>query len=168
MNRIEALTEVLNDVTRPESERAIARAALDAARVNATSAPTSDLLQELLLASNKPLPLIPYFEVHSFLSTRGWSKAAREVYDLWLDAYFTTDNGRQDAERIAGYLRKHDLNEFGAALEMWRDSGFKSADRLMRALEVIASSPERGSYHDRATVEECKQFLAEMRRRTAQ
>src|SRR5258708_5158920 len=100
MNRTEALREVLHDVTRPESERAIARAALNAANVNATSAPAADLLQELLSASNKPLPLIPYFEVHAFCSAHGWqSQSVRELFDRWRDAYFLTQAGRKDAER---------------------------------------------------------------------
>lgn len=171
MNRTEteALTEVLNDVTRPERDRAIARAALDAAKVDAPALSAIELLQELLVASNKPLPLIPYHDVHSFCTARGWqSPSVRDLFDRWRDAYFLTRAGRRDVERIAEYLREHDLDQFGAALEMWRESEFKSADRLIRALEVIATSPEHGSYHDGATVDGCKQFLAEMRRRTAQ
>src|SRR6266403_1149417 len=119
MNRTEALTEVLNDVTRPERDRAIARAALDGASVNPTSVPASDLLQELLLASNKPLHLMPYFEVHSFCSARGWQlQSVRQLFDQWRDAYFEAQAGRRDVERIAEYLRNHDLEDWGHALEI--------------------------------------------------
>src|SRR5258708_25459625 len=132
MNRTEALREVLHDVTRSEKERAIARAALNAANVNATSVPASDLLQELLLASNKPLQLIPYFEVHSFCTARGWqSQSVRELFDRWRDAFFETQAGRADAERIAEYLRQHDMDELGHTLEVWKDSRWTASERVI-------------------------------------
>jgi hypothetical protein len=166
MNRTEALTEVLHDVTRPESERAIARAALNAANVNATSVPTSDLLQELLLASNKPLQLIPYFEVHAFCTARGWqSQSVRELFDRWRDAYFETQAGRRDAERIAEYIGNHDYEELGHALELWKDSGWKASDRLIDVLERIAAN--RGGVHAEDAMEQARQFLNELKRRTA-
>jgi hypothetical protein len=162
MEKIEALEAVLADPTRSERDKDIARAALDKTQASVTDAAMSELLLQL----NKPLTQISYHEIYAFCGAHGWPKT-RPLYDLWLNAYFTTESGRKDAERIAGYLRQHDIGEFGAALEMWRDGGFKSADRLIRALEVIASSPERGNYHDGATVKACKQFLEEMQRGTA-
>jgi hypothetical protein len=167
MDRTEALTEVLNDVTRPESERAVARAALNAANVNATSAPAADLLQELLLASNKPLHLIPYFEVHSFCAARGWqSQSIQELFARWRDAYFLTGAGRKDAQRIAEYLRNHDLDEMGYALELWKDSGFKDSHKLIDALERIAAN--NGGVHRAEVAEQACQFFSELKRRASQ
>jgi hypothetical protein len=167
MDRTEALTAVLHDVTRPESERAIARAALDAANVDATTAPASDLLQELLVASNKPLPLIPYFEVHSFCTARGWqSQSVQELFDRWRDAHFQAQTGRNDAERIAEYLRDHDMNEMGYALEQWKDSGWKASGRLIDVLERITAN--RGGVHTTEAVEHAQQFLTELKRRASQ
>jgi hypothetical protein len=48
----------------------------------------------------------------------------------WLDSYFTAESGRTDAQRIAGYLRQHDLAEWDAGLRDWKDSNFKRSDRL--------------------------------------
>jgi hypothetical protein len=165
MNRTEALTEVLHDVTRPESDRAIARAALNAANANATSAPASDLLQELLVASNKPLSLIPYFEVHAFCTARGWqAPSVQELFDRWRDAHFLTQAGRKDAERIAEYLRDHDLDELGYALELWKDSAFKDSSKLTDTLQRITAN--RGSIHATEAAEQAGQFLDELKRRT--
>jgi hypothetical protein len=163
MNRTEALTEVLRDPTRSEKERDVARAALARTHADATDAARNELLQ----LSSKPLPEIAYHDIHTFCSERGW-RNTRDVYEQWLQARFNTDSGRPDLLRAAEYLRAHDLNEWDGGLRDWRDSGFKSAARLISALEVIASSPERGNYHDRATVEACKQFLAEIQRGSAQ
>src|SRR5258708_33519318 len=145
MNRTEALTEVLHDVTRSEKERAIARAALNAANVNATSVPASDLLQELLLASNKPLQLIPYFEVHSFCSARGWqSHSVQELFGRWRDAYFLTQAGHKDVERTAEDLRDHDLDEMGYALQLWNDSCWKANHSLTEVLNLISANGSGG------------------------
>lgn len=164
MNRTEALTEVLNDVTRPERERAIARAALDAAKVNASSVSASELLQELLLATNKPLPMIPYFEVHSFCTARGWqSPSVRELFDQWRDVYFETQAGHGDVERIASYIRNHDLEEWGHALEIWKVSAWKASGRLLDVLERITAN--QGGVHTAEVVENAQQFLTELKRR---
>jgi hypothetical protein len=163
MNRTEALTEVLRDPTRSEKDRDIARAALDAAHADRPD-PT---LSELLQVTGKPLQQITYHEVHAFCSARGWPRM-RDLYDRWLDAYWATERGRKDAERIAGYLRQHDLDEWGAGLRDWKKSNFKRSDRLIRALEVIADSPNRGNYHDPEIVSGASKFLAEMKRRTSQ
>ncbi len=162
MEKIEALETVLRDPSRSERDRAVARAALNAAQTRATDSAVSDLL----LIADKPLGQIAYHAVHSFCSGRGW-RNTRDVYEQWLQARFNTDYGRADLQRAGEYLRSHDLTEFDAGLRDWKQSAFKSTDRLIRALEVIVSSPERGNYHDAASVDECKRFLAEMRRRTA-
>ncbi len=164
MEKIDALKAVLSDPSRSQREKEIAAAALKA-NVNA-SAPTSDLLQELLLASNKPLPLIPYFEVHAFCSTRGWqSHSVQELFDRWRDAYFQTQHGRQNAARIAEYVRKHDIEEWGYALEQWKDSGWKASERLIDVLERITANC--GGIHAGEVVEHAQEFLIEMKRRTA-
>jgi hypothetical protein len=166
MNRTEALTEVLNDVTRPERERAIARAALDAVRVSASSVPVSELLQELLLASDKPLHMVPYFEVHSFCSAHGWqSQSVLELFERWRDVYCETQAGRGDVERIASCIRNHDFEDWGHALELWKDSGWKASNRLIDVLERIAGN--RGGVHTGEVVGQARQYLDELKRRTA-
>ena len=162
MEKIDALSQVLQDPTRSARDKEIARTALNATQARATDS----ALNELLLIADKPLGQIGYHAIHQFCSERGW-RNTRDVYEQWLRARFNTDSGRADLQRAAEYLRSHDLTELDAGLRDWKSSQFKSADRLIRALEVIATSPERGNYHDSPTVEECKQFLAEMRRRTA-
>jgi len=163
MEKIDALSQVLQDPTRSQRDKDIARAALDRARANVTDAAMSELLLQL----DKPLTQTSYYEIHAFCGARGWPKT-RPLYDLWLNAYFTTENGRQDALRIAEYLRKHDLDEWGYAADEWRDSGFKSTTRLIGVLERITDSPDRGNYHLRETVEMCRELLADMRRRAGE
>ncbi len=160
MEKIEALEAVLRDPSRSEKDRAVARTALNATQARATGS----AVKELLLLADKPLTQIAYHDVHNFCSQRGW-RNTRDVYEQWLQARFSTDTGRADLQRAAEYLRSHDLTEWDAGLRDWKSSQFKSADRLIRALEVIASSPEHGNYHDETTADECKQFLAEIRRR---
>src|SRR5258707_1381615 len=107
------------------------------------------------------VPARGYQEIHNFCSERDWRKT-RGVFDHWLDAYFKTESGRADAERIAEYLRQHDMDEMSYALEQWRDSGWKAGGRM---LERIAAN--RGGCHTAAVVEHARQYLSELKRRTA-
>jgi hypothetical protein len=161
MEKIDALEAVLTDPTRSERDKTIARAALDRAQANVTDAAVSELLLQL----NKPLTQTGYHEIYAFCGAQGWPKA-RPLYDLWLNAYFTTECGRKDAERIAEYLRDHDINEMGYALEQWKDSGWKASGRLIDVLERIAAN--RGTVHTTEAVEQAQQFLTELKRRASQ
>jgi len=159
MNRTEALTEVLRDPTRSAKDRDIAARALQI-----ESAATDATLTELLQTTGKPLERITYHDAHAFCSARGWSPQSRELFDRWLfDGYFKTDRGRKDVERAARYLVDADMNEWGYALEVWKDSGFKDCGKLVGVLERIADA----SCHVPESVEHARQFLTELRRRTA-
>jgi hypothetical protein len=158
MGRMEALSAVLNDPARSQRDKDIAQAALDKAQVSATEPAVNELLQTM----GRPLDKITYHEVHAFCSSRGWPKM-REVYDRWLDAHFQTENGQKYAQRIHRYLVDADMNEWGYALELWKDSGFKDCEKLVSVLARIADA----SYHAPETVEHAQAFLAEMKRRTA-
>jgi hypothetical protein len=160
MEKIEALEAVLTDPTRSARDKEIARTALDATQAHATDSAVS----ELLLSVGKPLVQVGYHEIHKFCSERGWRKA-RGVFDHWLDTYFKTENGRADAERIAGYLRQHDMDEWAYALELWKDSGFKDSHKLTDILQRIAAN--QGGVHTAEVVEQARQFLDELKRRTA-
>jgi hypothetical protein len=127
-----------------------------------------DPVTELLQTVNKAdLASVSYREVHEFCSARGWPKT-RPLYLRWFDAYCTTATGQGDVERMAEYLRAHDFEEWRGAAEEWRDSGHKSFSRLIRVLDLIADSPNRGNYHSAETVEECQLLAVEMRRRAGE
>jgi hypothetical protein len=160
MEKIDALSQVLQDPTRSARDKEIALAALDVTHARATDAAVS----ELLLSVGKPLVQVGYHEIHTYCSERGWRKT-RGVFDQWLEAYFKTESGHADADRIAGYLRQHDLDEWAYALEQWKDSGWKASDRLIDVLERIAAN--RGGVHAEDAVEQARQFLTELKRRTA-
>ncbi len=161
MEKIDALSLVIQDPTRSQRDKDIARAALDKAQASATD---SSSVSELLLFADKPLAQIAYDDVHNFCSQRGWHRS-RGIYDEWLHAHFNTDAGHTELQRAAEYLRKHDIEEWGYALEQWKDSGWKASERLIDVLERITAN--RGGVHAGEVVEHAQQFLMEMKGRTA-
>src|SRR5882762_3493565 len=106
MEKIDPLSQVLQDPTRSQRDKDIARTALKATQTRVTDSAVS----ELLLIADKPLAQIAYHDVHKFCSERGW-RNTRDVYEQWLRARFNTDYGRPDLHRAAEYLRSHDLAE---------------------------------------------------------
>jgi hypothetical protein len=119
---------------------------------------------ELLQSAAKPdLASVSYFDVHAFCTGRGWVKT-HGLYDRWLEAYFGTENGRKDAQRITDYMRENDMDEWGHALQEWQGSGWRSTARLIDVLERIAGN--WGGCHSEEVVGHATKFLAEMKRRT--
>src|SRR5713101_1214184 len=100
LEKIDALALVIQDPTRSQRDKDIARAALDKAQASATDSSVS----ELLLFADKPLAQIAYHDVHNFCSQRGWRRS-RGIYDEWLHAHFNTDAGHAELQRAAEYLR---------------------------------------------------------------
>lgn len=133
-----------------------------AAPMAATQASVADLLTQ---GKARTLAEIDYVTVHRYGAAHGWSPQAMEVFDVWRIAYFKTPAGREELARIAGYLRKHDFDQWRSAADEWKDSGYKDGRRLIAALETIVASPQRGNYHHLDTVEGAATFLAEVRRR---
>jgi len=128
--------------------------------------PATVLEAELLQSANKPdLASVRYFDVHAFCSARGWAKT-HDLYDRWLDAYFSTENGRKDAERITEYMRKNDMDEWGHALEEWKSSSWRETGRLVAVLERIVGN--WGGCHSEEMVGHAAKFLAEIKRRSGQ
>jgi hypothetical protein len=152
-NRLE---QVLNDPASTAEERELARQRLG-------SDPTQ-LEVELTAALGKPLLAVEYMDIHKFCRERGWTNS-RALFDRWLTSHFQTKAGRRDLQRAAEYLRESDLIEWDASMVEWRDSDWKSPQRLIAALETIAASPARGNYHDALTVEHAAGFLSALRRR---
>jgi hypothetical protein len=123
----------------------------------------TNLEGELLRSTRKPdLASIEDYSIGEFCRSRNWTPEARSLFNKWL---FASPVGREGVERMANSLRRSDIEEYGAALVEWKDSGFKRSERLIRALESIVQSPDRGNYHDAEAVERARAFLNELRRR---
>jgi len=147
------LEQLLRDPASTPEEKELARQKLG-------SDPTQ-LEVELTASLGKPLMGVEYLDIHRFCGERGWNNS-RALFDRWLTQ---TESGRRDLQRAASYLREDDLNSWDAGMTEWRDSDWKSPQRLIAALETIAASPERGNYHDAETVQHAAGFLAALQRR---
>jgi hypothetical protein len=159
MDKLEALQAVLNDPSRSEGERRVARQALDKLGAGGV------LEQEVLSETRKArLADVDYGEIQRFCSSRDFRKpGVQRLFDRWLETYLTdTKEGTEQANRMAGHLRAHDFGELKGALQDWKDSDWKSCKRLTAAYERIVAGT---SHHSQETVDQANEFLTELRRR---
>jgi len=170
------LEQILSDPSSTAEERAIAERELEALsnptlnaqyklaamdRLAANDA--TDLESELLRSTRKSdLASIEHYHIGAFCRDRNWTPEARSLFEKWL---FKSPTGIEGVTRVGDALRRSDWEEYGGALAEWKDSGFKRSERLIRALESIVQSPDRGNYHDDEAVERARAFLNELRRR---
>lgn len=154
----EELKNVLNNPAASPEQRA---AALD--HIGEAANKATDLEGELLRSSRKPnLASIEDYSIGEFCRSCNWTPEARSLFDKWL---FKSPTGIEGVTRMGEALRRSDWEEYGAALADWKDSGYKRGERLIRALEAIVQSPDKGNYHDEKAVEKAREFLAELKHR---
>jgi hypothetical protein len=167
MHDKDKLEAILNDPASTAEEKAAAQAAL-----GQEADPVERLHAELLQAVAKlDLSGVSFFDVQRFCKDRSFgaspqiAAATRRLYDKWLDAFLTSESGRQYLQEIASHLRTHDFHEWEFAADEWKRSNWTHSARLISVLERIADSPNRGNYHSEETVEECRLLAVEIRRR---
>jgi hypothetical protein len=164
------LKEILNNpaVSAEQKQQAIER-------IGDHGDPLIHLEAELLQALGKPdLAAVSFFDVQQFCKDRRFgaspliAAATRQLYDKWLEAFFTSENGRPYLQEIASRLRDHDFGEWGHAADEWKASGWKSTASLISVLERIVDGPNRGHYHSQETVDGAAAFLVEIKRRAGE
>lgn len=153
------LKNVLNNPAASPEQRAAALEHIGKAANDAT-----DLESELLRSARKPnLASIEHYDIGAFCRDRNWTPEARSLFEKWL---FKSPTGIEGVTRMGEALRRSDWEEYGAALKQWQESGCKDGERLIRILELMADSDNRGCYHASETVQMANEFLSEVRRRS--
>jgi hypothetical protein len=161
MSDIEALQRIIDDPNRCAEDKNIASEALN--RIND---PVALLEAELIQSARKSdLASVEYHDIYSFCATHGFSVPAHELFDKWL---FVSPVGREGIKKAADSLRQHDFEAWEGAAREWKDSGWKSSERLIAVLQRIADTPRFGNYHCEEVVEGANKFLAEVQRRSGE